>query len=189
MENIALIRRELGLTQTELAEKLGVHRRTIQEWEKGGVIPETKKMFIKNMLNEMHNNVQEEKEEDTRPVIPSHLAAGSLTGFADAVKSYDCEMHPVIRNFPSYDYTMVVKGDSMEPKFEGGDEIAIKKVESFIEWGKPYVLDTRDGAVLKRLYDDGDSLRCVSYNDEYPDFSVLKSDIFDIYKVVGLIRV
>lgn len=130
-----------------------------------------------------------ETKEDTRPRIPVAAAAGTLSGFAAAVKAEDCEMVPVIKAFPSYDYTMIVKGNSMEPKYEGGDEIAIRRVSSTIEWGKTYVLDTRDGAVIKRLYDAGDQFRCVSYNAEYPDFYIDKSEVFGVYKVVGLIRI
>ena len=127
--------------------------------------------------------------DETRPRIPQSVAAGALNGFAKGAMEYECEQVPVIRSFPIYDFTMIIKGNSMEPKFEGGDEIAIKKVTDVIEWGKVYVLDTSDGAVLKRLYDGGDSYRCVSYNKEYPDFSVLKSSVFGVYRVVGLIRI
>lgn len=133
--------------------------------------------------------IHTENAEETRPLIPTNVAAGSLVGFVDAVKTYDCEQRPIVKNFPDYDFTIIVKGDSMEPKFEGGDEIAIKQVTSFVEWGKVYVLDTRDGAVIKRIFDEGDSFRCVSFNKEYPDFNVNKSDVFGVYKVVGLIRV
>lgn len=126
---------------------------------------------------------------DVRPRIPMTVAAGSIGGFANSIKLYDCEQIPVIKAFPSYDYTMIVKGDSMEPKYEGGDEIAIKQVTDYIEWGKVYVLDTRDGAVIKRLYDAQDKYRCVSYNKEYPDFEVNKADVFGVYRVVGLIRI
>lgn len=125
----------------------------------------------------------------TRPRIPMTVAAGLLTGFSDSIKSSDCEQMPIIKAFPPYDCTMIVKGDSMEPKFEGGDEIAIRKVSDIIEWGKTYVLDTRDGAVLKRLYDSGDKFKCVSFNSEYPDFEVNKDDVFGVYKVVGLLRI
>lgn len=114
------------------------------------------------------------------------VVAGLLTGFSDSIKSSDCDQMPIIKAFPPYDCTMIVKGDSMEPKFEGGDEIAIRKVCDVIEWGKTYVLDTRDGAVLKRLYDNGDNFKCVSFNPEYPDFEVCKADASGIYKVVGL---
>lgn len=127
---------------------------------------------------------------ETRPRIPVRVTAGTMNGFADAVKENECELMPVIRSFPNYDYTIVVKGNSMEPKYEGGDELAIKKVDSIIEWGKVYVLDTRDGAVLKRLYEENeDEFRCVSYNKEYSDFRVSKSEVFAVYKVVGLIRI
>lgn len=128
-------------------------------------------------------------EVETRPRIPMAVAAGSLTGFTDSAFLEDCQQIPVIKALPAYDYTIIVKGDSMEPKFEGGDEIAIRKVYDYIEWGKPYVLDTRDGAVLKRLYDAGDDYKCVSYNSEYPDFKVQKKDVLAVYKVVGLIRI
>ena len=84
---------------------------------------------------------------------------------------------------------MTVQGDSMEPKFEGGDRIAMRKVKDYIEWGKTYVVDTDDGAVLKRIYDSGDSIRCVSYNESYPDFLIPKSSIYGLYKVVGLVRI
>ncbi len=127
--------------------------------------------------------------EETRPRIPMTVAAGTLAGFAESVKECDCEHIPVIKAFPNYDFTMIVKGNSMEPKFEGGDEIAIRKVVDFIEWGKTYVLDTRDGSVLKRIYDGGDTFRCVSFNPEYPDFEVSKTDVFGVYKVVGLLRI
>ena len=138
-------------------------------------------MIISNDKRALKNNV--------RPRIPMTVAAGSIGGFADGVKSYECEQIPVINAFPSYDYTMIVKGSSMEPKYEGGDEIAIKKVTDYIEWGKVYVLDTRDGAVIKRIYDAQDKYRCVSYNKEYPDFEINKADVFGVYKVVGLIRI
>jgi len=133
--------------------------------------------------------ISEKYPEDVKPRIPSAVAAGFPGGFAAAVLGYQCEQRPVIKSFPQYNYTIIVKGDSMYPKFEGGDEIAIAKVLDVVEWGKTYVLDTREGAVLKRLYDAGDSFRCVSYNPEYPDFSILKSDVFGVYRVVGLIRI
>lgn len=120
--------------------------------------------------------------------LPMKVTAGMLSVIAESATSENCEQVPVIKALPDYDFTMIITGDSMEPKFEGGDEIAIKKVDKVIEWGKPYVLDTRDGAVLKRIYDAGDQLRCVSYNKDYPDFLIDKIDILGVYRVVGQLR-
>lgn len=125
---------------------------------------------------------------EARPHFPTEVAAGALVGMSDPVTLQDCEMRPVVRQFPSYDYTMVIRGDSMEPKFEGGDEIAIRRVTDFMEWGKVYVLNTQDGAVIKRIYDAGDAYRCVSYNQAYPDFLVPKDSVISIFKVVGQLR-
>lgn len=126
--------------------------------------------------------------EELRPRIPLTAMAGRLPDITSPVTLADCEMLPVVKLLPPYQCTIIIQGDSMEPKFEGGDEIALRQVMDYIEWGKTYVLDTADGVVLKRLYDDGDSFRCVSYNPDYPPFTIEKQNVYRIFKVVGLIR-
>lgn len=126
---------------------------------------------------------------EEKPHIPSEVMAGGTTGISEAVAIGHCEMKPVVKMLPNYDYTITIKGDSMEPKFESGDIIAIKKVSDVIEWGQPYVLDTHDGAVLKRLYEEGNKFRCASYNSEFPDFLIDKDIVEAVYRVVGLVRI
>lgn len=128
---------------------------------------------------------------NTKPRIPYTAAAGSITSAMDGVTDAQCEQVPVIGTLPSYDFTIIVKGNSMEPKIEGGDEVACKRVDgtSFIQWGKVHVLDTAQGILIKRIYEDGDKIKCVSYNPEYPPFSIEKSDIYSISLVVGLLRI
>lgn len=129
-------------------------------------------------------------ETETRPRIPYTAAAGTLTSAVKGITADQCEQIPYIKIFPDYDFTIVLKGDSMEPKYEGGDEVACKRIDktSFIQWGKPHVLDTAQGIIIKRIYENGDKIRCVSYNPEYPDFSIDKSEIYSISLVVGLVR-
>ena len=126
--------------------------------------------------------------EELRPRIPLTAMAGRLPDFTSPVTLADCEMQPVVKLLPPYQCTIIIQGDSMEPKFEGGDEIALRQVMDYIEWGKTYVLDTADGIVLKRLYDQGDCFRCVSYNPDYPPFTIEKQNVYRIFKVVGLVR-
>lgn len=128
---------------------------------------------------------------NTKPRIPYTASAGSITHAVEGVTLSQCEHIPVIEAFPKYDYTIIIKGNSMEPKFEGGDEIACKRIDqtSFIQWGKVHVLDTAQGIVIKRIYEDGDKIKCVSYNPEYPPFSIDKSEIYSISLVVGLLRI
>lgn len=130
------------------------------------------------------------EEVETRPRIPLDAAAGSLSLIAQSVSEAECERFPVIPRFPRYDFTIMVKGDSMEPEFQSGDEIACRLIDqpSFIQWGRPHVLDTTQGVVLKRIYDRPNTILCHSDNQIYQDFEIPKDDILHIAFVVGTIR-
>lgn len=127
----------------------------------------------------------------TRPRVPLTAAAGSLSGDSIGVTLEQCEQMPLIHQIPSYDFTMFIKGDSMSPRFESGDEIACRHIDQsrFIQWGKVHVLDTTQGFVIKRVYEDGNKIRCVSYNPEYADFSIPKEDILSMSLVVGVVSI
>lgn len=131
------------------------------------------------------------KKKQTRPRVPLTASAGSLSVVSDGVTLKDCEQMPLIHQFPDYDFTMFIKGDSMSPRFESGDEIACRHIDQsrFIQWGKVHVLDTTQGFVIKRVYEDGDKIRCVSYNPDYSDFSVPKEDILSMSLVVGVVSI
>lgn len=148
------------------------------------------------MLKSSHTNIiakapMEYGKEQTRSRVPLTAAAGSLSGDSIGVTLEQCEQMPLIHQIPSYDFTMFIKGDSMSPRFESGDEIACRRIDQsrFIQWGKVHVLDTTQGFIIKRIYDDGDKIRCVSYNPDYTDFSIPKEDIYSMSLVVGLVSV
>jgi phage repressor protein C with HTH and peptisase S24 domain len=126
----------------------------------------------------------------TLPRIPYDAAAGSLTDMVEGVTEYGCERIPVISAFPKYDFTIRVTGRSMEPYYFSGDEVACLRINEsqFIQWGRVHVLDTTKGVVIKRIYENGDSIRCASFNPEYPDFNVPKEDIRSYNLVVGALR-
>lgn len=136
------------------------------------------------------NEISQVKVE-TRPRIPLTAAAGSLSNAAKGVTLKDCEQMPIVKQFPSYDFTMFVKGDSMSPKYESGDEIACRWIDQsrFIQWGKIHVLDTSQGIVVKKVYEDGEKIRCVSINTDYPAFSIPKEDIYSMALVIGALNI
>jgi len=148
-------------------------------------------MWLIHGAGTMHRSTSDlaNAECETRPRLPITAAAGALSVYLEGVMRSECEEMPVIKRFPNYDFTMFIKGNSMTPKYESGDEIALKKAVSIIEWGKDYVLATEEGAIFKKIYEEGSYIRCVSYNhDEYPDFRVPKVKIYGFYKAVGMIR-
>lgn len=136
------------------------------------------------------NDDSQEPVIETRPRIPLEAAAGSLSIIAQSVYASDCELLPVISRFPKYDFTIMIKGDSMEPEFHSGDEVACRLIDqpSFIQWGRTYILDTHQGIVIKRIYNRADTILCKSENPDYEDFEVPKDEILHIALVVGSIR-
>lgn len=127
---------------------------------------------------------------ELRPRIPIDAAAGALSFAIDSISVRDCEMLPLIPRFPKYDFTIIAKGDSMTPEISSGDELACRFIDQsgFIQWGRPHVLDTAQGVVVKRIFEQDDKVICRSANRDYPDFTVPKEDIYHIALVVGLIR-
>lgn len=65
MSNLDLkkIRKNNNLTQSGLAEKLGISTRTVQNWEAGDAIPESKKLLIQSFFMNEENSLNEESAE------------------------------------------------------------------------------------------------------------------------------
>jgi len=68
--DVLQIRKTLGLSQQKLADKLGIDRRTIQNYETGGSIPKTKHAIFLSLLDE-------KKEESQADLTPELLAKQS----------------------------------------------------------------------------------------------------------------
>lgn len=123
------------------------------------------------------------------PLIPVEAFAGKgEIPFGD-IANVD---YYIVNEFSGSDFLIRVKGDSMSPKFTGGDIVACRKVESwlFFQWGRVYVLSTKSqGVMIKRVQpsDREDCVRCVSENEKYAPFDVPKSDIEALALVNGSI--
>ncbi len=125
------------------------------------------------------------------PLITAEAMAGSLVG-ETFVYPHECPRF-VVPSFDKPSFLIPVCGDSMEPMFHTGDLVACRIVplsSIFFQWGKPYVINTQQGALIKRVQpgDTDDTITLVSDNERYLPFSIPKSEIYQIAIVVGLIR-
>lgn len=124
--------------------------------------------------------------DETLLVIPTGARAGTLGEFADSVAEYECER--VVSPVRGADYAMQITGDSMSPEYPSGSQIIIKRVneKAFIEWGKVYVLDTENGAVVKQIRktDNPDVVECVSLNPAYQPFTIETKNVLGWYRVL-----
>ncbi|GIJ93401.1 hypothetical protein CAPN002_06190 [Capnocytophaga stomatis] len=125
------------------------------------------------------------------PLIPLDAMAGVGSGEV-SVLELDCERY-VIPMFKGADYLIPVKGSSMYPKYNSGDVVACKKLslqDIFFQWNKVYVLDTEQGALIKRICkgSDNEHITLVSDNEKYEPFELHKSQIYAVALVVGVVR-
>lgn len=202
--NLRLFRKRNGLTQNAVAEYLGVSKVFISYVESGrSALPEDKfqqiinndrgwvvedSFLVATTLAAPTKKVPDFYESDLFRVrlIPFEARGGMIGDFVDGVMDYDCEM--VVSPIKGVDFAMTVTGESMAPSFNPGDRILIKRVDPniFLEWGKTYVLDTPNGAVIKQIRktDDPDLVECVSLNPDYQPFTVSVGDVRGWYRVL-----
>lgn len=125
------------------------------------------------------------------PLIPIEAMAGALT-CEQTVLEYECERY-VVPVFKGADFLIPVKGSSMYPKYSSGDIIACQRVamsDLFFQWNKVYVIDTNQGALIKRIKPGSDKnhVLIVSDNEKYDPFELPVSAIHAVALVIGVIR-
>ena len=198
--DLRLFRKANGITQGAVAEYLGVSKQFISMVEAGkATLSEDKLLKIldnADWSSEKYYQLLETIEQMKRTVapkpstskpaeasdegphrvrlIPYEARGGMIGDFVDGVMDYDCEM--VISPIKGVDFAMTVTGDSMVPEYNPGDRILIKRIDPnlFIEWGRVYVLDTPNGAVIKKLEraEDPNFVTCISINPEVSPFQI-----------------
>lgn len=206
----------IGITNVEIADKTDVKPQFITNITTGPKFPGEK--FINkfciafdinqnNLLNryKTYNNSDNEisvvsQSEHVNyngsglPLIPIEAVAGYGRGDVTVLDSEIKERYSV----PEFDvrgvkFLIRVSGSSMYPKYSNGDVLACRPITdvTFFQWGKVYVLDTDQGAIVKRLFpgDTDTKIECRSDNKEhYPPFQMFKTSIRSVFIVVGVIR-
>ena len=89
------------------------------------------------------------------------------------------------------DFYFPVSGNSMEPEFNDGDIVGVKRVDRSegIVHGAVYMVVTNENRMIKRCYHDNNDpnlIWCVSPN--YPSFPINKNDVCALFKVVNRIE-
>jgi phage repressor protein C with HTH and peptisase S24 domain len=165
---------------------------------KGEMLKVNPELYKDHQNRSIKGNLQYASEENSRPkrgipLIPIEAMAGFGSGEVK-VMDYDLGEY-VVPEFDELkvDFMITVRGSSMYPKYSSGDLVACKKIamnDIFFQWNKVYVLDTEQGALIKRvdIGRDDEHILIVSENEKYKPFQLHKSKIYAIAIVVGVIR-
>lgn len=216
-QNILLYLTEKGVTPYEFYRASGVTRGVLQqnngisedniarflayapdvniEWlitGKGEMLksPSSPSTPIDERSTEPAHHVPEGNREGI-PLLPISAMAGAFTDDI-SVMEYECERY-VVPVFKGADFLIPVKGSSMYPKYSSGDIVACQRVpmsDLFFQWNKVYVIDTNQGALIKRIKPGStpDKVLIVSDNEKYDPFELPISAIHAVALVIGVIR-
>lgn len=195
-----VIRDELHTTIRQFAEQAKVSNFHKMMRGEVGFSPETLRRIDKNtrvnvkyiktgLGDHLKDTPPKPDEIKLKPRILNYANAGTTT---ESLTQNIEEYAPAIKQLPDYDCTIVIHGDSMEPTYHSGDELAVKDVTDtgYRQWGTPHLLNTSQGIVIKRIYPDetNKGYKCVSDNKNYPAFVIPESEVYSVYKVVGFVR-
>lgn len=128
------------------------------------------------------------------PLIPITALAG-FNGIDEPGVSLDECVQYYVPEFTQAgaDFLIRIQGVSMTPTFASGDLVACHKLEpnAWVDYGEAHVIDGQQGVMIKRLFSDPsdpDVLICRSDNPDVPPFSVSKSEVRSLSKVIGVVR-
>ena len=205
-EIIKLLRIERGITQEQLAALLKVSRSTIGMYETGSREPDFETLeaiadiFNVDMDYLMGRSTVERKNPVSISPIPAgfqplpkmrkvprvgRIACGEPILAEENIEDYDAtpeEWHA--------DFTLLCRGDSMEPKIKDGDVVAIR-TQPQVENGEIAAVRIGDEATLKRVYCNGNTVILQAENPTFPPLVYSGQEAEDIHiegKAVGLCR-
>lgn len=203
-----LKRRGLLKNQAELCRKLGLSKGYMSQIMNGkkepsdNVVSEFVNLFPTinpswlltgegGMLRGQDGSPSPERRKGDIPLLPVPAMAGYMSGDSKAVMGYECEWYDVPA-FHGADFLITVSGDSMFPRYCPGDIIACRRVadRSFLQWNRTYVIDTKQGVLVKRVRPGNDDahVTLVSENKDYDPFEIPVDGIMSLSLVVGLVR-
>lgn len=183
--------RKAGLKQEDAAKRLGITRRTLQNWFSLSELDANISQNVKSNLGINESSTKEIQQENTaqqiRYWVDVDATAGGVQQFDDMVT--DKYINLSIPEFRDCTDAVNLYGDSMIPLYKSGQIIILKEWrENFIDFGNVYLVVTKSGnRMVKYLRKGSDPahILCVSENKEFDPFEIEKTDILRLYLVKG----
>ena len=177
-EKLKELRKEYGLTQKQLAEKLFVTQATVSAWECGIAMPDGNKIqSIARLLNVTVSSLIDDETKNIGVPVPvlGRVQAGIPTSAISEVLDYE-EIPANMAARGEY-FGLLVRGDSMSPDLKDGD-IVIVRCQEDVESGELAIVSVNgDNATVKKVYKSAQGITLVPINPMYDPQTYSNSDI------------
>jgi transcriptional regulator with XRE-family HTH domain len=187
-----------GMSQSELADRMGVTRQAVSKWVNLGVLPTDKDRIVK--LAEVLGVTPEQllfgdgvnsstvitQEDGEDYVLIPHLDVKGSCGRGDEnphrplvkLMKVAKEWLRIHAPFASINHLHIIlaDGDSMEPTIKNGDLLLVDTSQREIRSDAVFVFRYQDEVFVKRMQRISHGLRILSDNPAYPPFEILGED-------------
>lgn len=197
------LRKAAHLSQSQLAEKLGLAPSTVGNYEQGTRIPDYETLeLIADFFNvnmDLLFDRSEIRKELKYPVISDSIVSfpviGELAAGYEHIAMEDWSGDTIeipesyLKGRKREDYLVLsVKGDSMYPHYQNGDKVLILKQDCINESGDiAAVIYDGEYATLKKIEYKKDAVRLVPLNPEYMPKEISGADL-EQFKIIGIPR-
>lgn len=197
-DKIKSLRKAMGLTQTELGERVGVKKNAVSKWECGRVedIPTSTIKALANLFSVSPSYLIDDEGKS----IPSNFSPMPEMKKIPRIGRIACgEPITAEENIEDYDeapaawkadFSLLCVGDSMSPKIEDGDVVAIRS-QNQVHNGEIAAVRIGDEATLKMVFIHQDYIELRPVNPAYPSIIRRLDDLEEVRiegKAVGLFR-
>lgn len=205
--NIGLListkRKEKGLTQKELATKVGVSEATISRWE-SGEIKNMKRKFVGALADALgvspllfmdwpEGRIEEEggnapvRKGNRIPVL-GRVAAGIPIEAVQDIADY--EDIPASWGDPREYFALKIQGHSMEPRIWDGDVVIARKMPDVDSGSVAVVLVDGEEATVKQIKKSEDGMTLIGWNPAvYPPKFYTWAEVSRLpVQILGLVR-
>ena len=193
-------RKELKMTQKDIADQLGISYQAYSAWERGVKEPSKEKVQrleqilrvpkdyfteieIVRLYNTLSNKGKDQVVEYTRNLVQKEKTQQVISVSENLYEYHVYEkMSAGIgasvyddRNYDTeelaHDFASWVSGDSMEPKYHNGS-VALIRETGFDYDGAVYAVVWNFQTFIKKVYREKEGLRLVSINKDYKDIYI-----------------
>ena len=201
-ERILQLRRGLGLTQSKVAEKLGIQRPTYTRYEKGNIDPPADMIrkladffdvstdYLLGKSDNPHDInlfLAETYEAEERIPIPKYEAVKAGFGGVtlEGLIGYEFFDKSSINGHLAENYFCVqIKGDSMAPQLIEGDIVLVKRQDDVDNGQLAVVVINDEEATIKKVKKGRDYIELISSNPAY-DSRIIEEIYLEGLHIVG----
>lgn len=172
-ENLRARMDRVGMTQAELAQKLGLGQSTIAEWYHGRKYPRPKSLQMiadalgvyMSDLREPQNSTGQTKKAVAIPVLGS-VPAGIPISAVQEILDWE-EISEDMARRGEY-FALRIRGTSMEPRFREGDVIIVRQQETVENGEIAVVMVNGEDATVKHFYRSDAGITLTGTNPSFP---------------------